>query len=306
MGANTVDIKKLRAFYLVAKHGSLRSAATRLLLSTSAISIQINQLERELGVKLFRRVGRKLALEPTGKTFLEHVHSILKAVDDAIASVSKTKPLKRRISIAVGPDLTRIFSSAIGKFMKNHPDVEIGLQLKHSQDSLARILEGELDMVVGYFGAIPKDLVKQTLMKSGFSMSYAASHPLARLKSPTLHDMAQYPLIALRQQTNMGQRIMRAFAEAGVEPANYLEVGNCQSSQELAAQGIGVAVAHTTCLDGYKASEMRSIDASEYLGKVDIAVAHRKAGTFSALHQELVDEMAELARADRRRLQHAH
>ena len=305
MGSNTVDLKKLRAFYLVAKHGNLRNAATRLLLSTSAISIQITQLERELGVKLFRRAGRKLILEPAGKTFLEHVHSVLKAVDDAIASVSKTKAPKQRISIAVGPDLTRIFSSAIGKFMKGHPDVEIALQLKHSQESLARILDGEIDMVVGYFGTIPKDLVKKTLMKSGFSMSYTTSHPLAKIKSPTIRDMAQYPLIALRQQTNMGQRIMRAFGEAGVEPANYLEVGNCQSSQELAAQSIGVAVAHTTCLDGYKSSEMRSIDATQFLGKVDIAVAHHKAGRFSALHQELVDEMAALAKVDHKRLHHA-
>jgi DNA-binding transcriptional LysR family regulator len=306
MSGSNVDIKKLRAFYLVATHGSLRSAATRLLLSTSAISIQINQLEKELGVKLFRRVGRKLVLEPSGKTFLEHVQSVLKAVDDAVASISKVKMPKRRISIAVGPDLTRIFSAAIGKFMKKHPDVEIALQLKHSQESLARILDGEIDMVVGYFGSIPKDLVKQTLMKSGFSMSYAATHPLARLKSPTLRDIAQYPLIALRQQTNMGQRIMRALADVGLEPANYLEVGNCQSSQDLAAQGIGVAIAHTTCLDGYKASELRSIDASEYFGKVDIAVAHRKSATFSELHQELVDEMANLAKVDCKRLQLAH
>ncbi|HEY4134573.1 MAG TPA: LysR family transcriptional regulator [Alphaproteobacteria bacterium] len=295
MLSNTVDLKKLRAFHLVAKHGDLGSAATRLLLSTSAISIQITQLEKELGVKLFRRAGRKLVLEPAGKVFLDHVTGILKAVDDAIASVSTSKMPKRHISIAIGPDLTRIFSGAIGKFIKLYPDVEISLQLKTSRESLVRILDGEIDMVVGYFGSLPKNLVKKTLMKSGFSMSFAPSHPLAKIKSPSLAEIAQYPLIALRQQTSMGQRIMNAFSEAGVAPVNYLEVGNCQSSQDLAAQGIGVAIAHTTCLHGYKTSEMRSIDISHYLGKVDVAVVYRKSQELSPLHQELADEMARLA-----------
>jgi len=292
MLTSAVDLKKLRAFSLVAKHGNLRDAATRLLLSTSAISIQINQLEKQLGVKLFDRVGRKLVLLPAGQVFLDHVPQVFNAVDVAVASIAKTKAPKNRISIAVGPDLTRIFSAAIGKFMRNHPDVEIALQLKHSQESLARILDGEIDMVVGYFGKLPKELVKRTFMKSGFTMSFAASHPLAKIKSPSLRDVAAYPVIALRQQTNMGQRILRAFSEAGVEPANYLEVGNCQSSQELAVQCIGVAVAHTTCLVGYQPSEMRSIDATKFLGKVDVAVVHHKSRAISSLHQELLDEMA--------------
>ena len=299
MVSSTIDLKRLRAFSLVAKHGNLRDAASRLLLSTSAISIQINQLEKQLGVKLFDRVGRKLVLLPAGQTFLDHVPAVFDAVDDAVASIAKTKAAKNRISIAVGPDLTRIFATAIGKFMRNHPDVEIALQLKHAQESLARILDGEIDMVVGYFGKLPKELVKRTFMKSGFTMSFAASHPLARMKAPTLRDMAAYPVIALRQQTNLGQRIIRAFSEAGVEPANYLEVGNCQSAQELAVQCIGVAFAHSSCLEGYQSSDMRSIDATQFLGKVDVAVVHHRSRALSSLHQELLDEMAlDLARSN--------
>ena len=67
-------------------------SAGRLLLSTSAISIQITQLEKELGVKPFDRVGRKLVLEPTGQIFLERVHTVLEAVDDAVASDSMRTP----------------------------------------------------------------------------------------------------------------------------------------------------------------------------------------------------------------------
>ena len=305
MLSSAIDLKKLRAFYLVAKHGNLRNAAARLLLSTSAVSIQINQLENELGVKLFGRIGRKLVLEPHSQTFFEHVHDILRSVEDAVESVSNTKTSRKRISLAVGTDLTRYFAPAIGTFMKQHPEVDIALQLKHSPESLARILEGELDMVVGYFSKIPKEVTKQTLMKSGFSMSFATSHPIAKIKSPTIRDMAGSHIISLRQQTDIGQRVCRAFDEAGVEPANYLEVGNCQSSHELAAQGIGIAVSHTTCMTGYVSSTMRSIDATAFLGKVDIAVVHRKSTTLSPLHMELLNLMAsvstDLSRAAQKR-----
>jgi len=291
MVSSAVDLKKLRAFYLVAKHGSLRNAAARLLLSTSAISIQIKLLEQALGVKLFDRVGRKLVLEPSGQIFLEHVQTVLEAVDDAVASVSKIKAPRKRISLAVGTDLTRFFSAGIARFMKAHPDIDIALRLKHSPETLARILDGEIDMGIGYFGKLPKDLSKRALMKSGFSMAYASSHPLAKIKTPTLAEIAQYHLIALRLDTDMGHRIIGALADAGIEPPSILEVDNCQSSHELAMQGIGIAVAHTTCLDGHLSPEMRRIDARRFLGEVDIAVVHRKSRALSSLHRELLKEM---------------
>lgn len=291
MDSNGIDLKKFRAFYLVAKHGSLRDAAARLLLSTSAISIQITQLEKALGVKLFDRVGRNLVLGPYGQVFLEHVKTVLEAVDDAVASVSKIKSPQQSISLAVGPDLTRFFSAGIAKFMKTHPDTKFALRLKHSPETLARILDGEIDMGIGYFAKLPKDLSKRALMKSGFSMTYASSHPLAKIKMPTLADIAQYHLIALRLDTDMGHRIIRAFSDAGIEPPSIIEVDNCQSSHELARQGIGIAVAHTTCLDGYPSPKMRRIDASGFLGEVDIAVVHRKSRALSSLHRELLDEM---------------
>ena len=305
MASNSVDLKKLRAFYLVAKHGSLRAAAARLLLSTSAISIQITQLEKGLGVKLFDRVGRKLVLEPSGKIFLEHAQTVLDAVDDAVASVSKIKTPRKRISLAVGTDLTRFFSPGIAKFMKAHPDIDIALRLKHSPETLARILDGEIDMGIGYFGKLPKDLSKRALMKSGFSMSYASSHPLADIKTPSFADIAQYHLIGLRLETDMGHRIIQAFSDAGIEPPSILEVDNCQSSHELARQGIGVAVTHTTCLDGYPSPKMCRIDVSRFLGEVDIAVVHRKSRALSSLHRELLKEMTSASEgipASRRRI----
>lgn len=291
MNPNGIDLKKLRAFYLVAKYGNLRNAAARLLLSTSAISIQITQLEKELGVKLFDRVGRKLVLEPSGKVFLGHVQKILDAVDDAVSSISSASGQRKRISLAVGTDLTRFFSPAIAHFMKAHPEIDIALRLKHSRETLAHILDGEIDMGIGYFGKLPRDLRKRPLMKSGFSITFASTHPLASVKAPTLADIAKYHLIALRLDTDMGFRIVRAFSDAGFDPPNILEVGNCQSSHELARQGIGLAVAHTTCLRGYPSPDMRKIDATPFLGKVDIAVVHRKSRALSSLHQELLASM---------------
>jgi DNA-binding transcriptional LysR family regulator len=295
MLARTLDLKKLRAFYLVAKHGSLRNAAAQMLLSISAVSLQIKQLEEELGVKLFGRVGRKLILLPTGHTFLQHVKTVFDAVDTAVASVSTVAVPKKRIAIAVGTDLTRFFAPAIGRFLRTHPNVEIALQLKHSPESLARILEDQLDMAIGYFSKVPKDLEKRTFMKSGFSMSFATNHPLAKIRNPSIEDIAPYPVISLRKETDIGRRILRAFNDRGLEPVNFLEVGNCQSSQDLAAQDIGVAFAHTTCLSGYKASEMRNIDATRILGQVDVAVVMKKSRPLSALQQALLDEMASVS-----------
>jgi DNA-binding transcriptional LysR family regulator len=288
---SNIDLKKLRAFQMVARHGRLQSAAARLHVTMSAVSIQIKTLESGLGVQLLHRVGRRLVLTPSGEVFLKEVEAILDRVDRAIKLIRDSIPTGVSISIAIGTDLTRYFSTAIARFVKRHPEVGLSLRLRHSPDTVARLLEEEIDMVVGHFGALPAGIVRRPLLQTGFSVVYPPNSPLVSVRRPSLRDIGNHCLILPRQQSDMGQRIMRVFAEAGITPKSVIEAGNCQSSRELAEQGIGVAIVHSACLNKHQSSRLRKSDVSRFFGHVNIVIAYRKSLKLTTAHQELLREL---------------
>lgn len=272
-----IDLKRLRAFLLVAKNGSLRHAAGALRVSVPAVSIQIRRLEEELGVQLFEHVGRRLVLTPTGQMFRTEVETALEAFNHAIESVSPAASKSGRIALAMNNDLARRYAAEITRFMKDHPAVDLSLRMRGSRGALAMVVDGDADIGIGYFGDVPTEIAKRLLGKSGFALVCGATHPLARKRRPTLADVAAHRIVTLPAQTSMGRRIARAFAAAGVSPVGMVEVGNCETAREFAGKGIGVAIVHSACLGERWPKGLARIDLGPSLGSVDIAVIHRAA-----------------------------
>lgn len=288
-----IDLKRLRTFVLVAKNGSLRHAAAELRVSIPAVSIQIRQLEEELGVELFQRLGRRLVLTATGQVFLTEAELALEAVNHAIESVSLAAPRSGRISLAMNNDLARYFSAEITRFMKGYPTVDLSLRVRGSLGTLGMVVDGDVDIGVGYFGEVPAEITKRVVGKSGFSLVCNARHPLAKRRHPTLEEIGAHRLITLPTPTNMGRRIARTFSAAGVSPMGVIEAGNCQTSRELAEKGIGVAIIHTACLGDKRPKSLSRIDVSALFGTVDIAVIHRASRRLSRSHLDFLATIGE-------------
>jgi LysR family transcriptional activator of glutamate synthase operon len=289
--ATNIDLKRLRTFLLVAKNGSLRHAATALRISVPAVSIQISQLERELGVSLFQRIGRRLVLTPTGQTFVTEAEAAIDAVDRAIESVSSRAAASARIALAMNNDLARHFSTEITRFMKRNPAMGLSLRMRGSLGTLRMVLDGEVDIGVGYFGEAPPGIARKVLGKSGFSLVCNARHPLAAIRKPSLDDIAKYRIITLPTPTNMGRRIAGVFSAANVAPMGVIEAGNCHTSREFAEKGLGVAIIHTACLGATWPKTLVRIDLSSLFGTVDIAAIHRASRRLS---RPLADFLAAL------------
>ena len=288
-----VDIKRLRAFLIVAKNGSLRHAAAQLHISIPAISIQIRKLEQELGVALFERLGRKLVLTPTGQMFRTEAETALEAFNRAIESVSPAASKSGRISLAMNNDLARYYSGQITKFMKSHPAVDISLRVRGSLGTLGMVVDGDVDIGIGYFGDVPPEIAKRVLGKSGFSLVCNSRHPLAKKRRPTLQEIAAYRIITLPTPTNMGRRIARTFSDAGVNPVGVVEAGNCETSREFAEKGIGVAIIHTACLGSRWPKSLARVDLGGLFGSVDIAVIHRASRRLSRPHVDFLGSIGE-------------
>lgn len=286
-----IDFKRLRAFQMIERHGGLRGAAEALRLTTSAVSIQIKQLEEELGVVLFDRSNKKFSLTETGAVFLRDVERILADVDQAITSLADLKKPRTRIALGIGFDLTGYFAAQLAHFMKQHELVDLSLRLRPTRDILRYMLDGEIDLGVGHFEDLPKQIVRQPLVNSGFFALCLASHPFAKLKTPTVPDLARQVIVLPRQDNHMGRQILRSLDEHGVKPANLIEAGSCQSSYNLAKEGIGIAIIHTTCLGSQHSRALRIFDMTKHFGQSQIVVAYPKSLKLKRSHEDLISAL---------------
>lgn len=286
---SSLDLKKLRAFQFVARHQNLRHAASALHLSVPAISIQMRALEQELKVKLLDRVGNKMVVTPAGEAFSRKVDKILLAVDEAVESVSQEPSRPVPLSLAIGTDLAKHFSDRIAQFIRQHPNVEFVLRIRRSQETLALVQDGTVDLGIGYFEKVPRDLAKRPFRKSGFALAYPADHPLHQIRNPAPREVAQHRLIILQRESDMGKRLWHSFAKAGSEPMSVIESGNCHLSLEFAAKKIGVALVHNACLTQWAPKSLQTVDFSRCLGKVDIAGIWRRSHALSRHHLALLD-----------------
>ena len=291
MDPDTLDLKKLRAFRLVARHGNLRLAAARLNITVPAISFQIRRLEEDLGVKLFQRLPNKLILTRAGETFVRETEAIFDRIGKAVANLTAQTSPKGRVSLSIGNDLAWYFAPRIGNFIKRYPGIELRMQIYKASEAIAALGKGDLDVGIGIFPAIPKTLVHEVVAESPLSLACPPNHPLLRLQPPRLEDIARYKLLVLPRHTHTRHVIDRAFAGAKVETRSFIEAGNCQTARAFVEQGIGIAIIHSLCMEHGPSNRLRRIDLGQNFEAIEIAAVYRKGSDSVPVLRQLMDEL---------------
>jgi DNA-binding transcriptional LysR family regulator len=123
MNIDQIDLRKLRAYQLVAQLGNLRSAAARLHQTAPAVSSKIRLLEAELGMQLLDRLPNRLRLSKGGQKFLPEVQAVVERMERALNVLTDSSDLSGRISVSVGSDCSWYIAPRISGFLKRHPDV---------------------------------------------------------------------------------------------------------------------------------------------------------------------------------------
>src|SRR5512139_959125 len=170
-----VSLRQLRIFATVARHLSFARAAEELHLTPPAVSMQIRDLEEALGVPLFDRSGRRVALTTGGEYFLLHARRVLGSLKDAEDTLARLKGVRAgRIAFGIVSTAKFFVPRLIAGFLRDHPGVEIALA-ESNRDGLVELLHrNEVDLAV--MGSPPKEIDTR-------SEPFAA-HPLGIIASP--------------------------------------------------------------------------------------------------------------------------
>ncbi len=240
-----MDLRHLRYFVAVAKEGHVTRAAERLGIQQPPLSQRIRELERELGVQLFRRESRGVALTAAGRTLFADACAILAQVEHAREATLRTARGEQG-RITVGFTSSTPFHPFVPRFREAHPLVFLTLE-EGGTTELIEALRGErIDAAfIRTPIADPAGLAIDALLEEGMVVALPAAHALASgTQALALRRLTAETFIVYRRPSGPGlyDAILAACHAAGFSPRIGQEAPRIVATLNLVAAGLGVSI----------------------------------------------------------------
>lgn len=246
-----IDLHRLRVFYEAALAGSFTRAAERLLVSQPAVSQQIRQLERELGLTLFQRLGRQVQLTEAGARLRDYTERIFGLVGEAERSLLELRDLGAgtlRVGAGTTPGIY-VLPAYLGRFKAAHPGVEVRLEVAGSDSVLRRLLAHGVELAVLGRPADHPAVMEEPILEDELRLVVPADHQLAGRGAVAVEELRGMQLIAREPGSATRQLAERALAISGVEAEVVMELGSTDAIKQAVAHGLGVALISRFAVD---------------------------------------------------------
>jgi DNA-binding transcriptional LysR family regulator len=235
---------QLRAFEAVTRTGSFTKAAERLRVTIPAVSLQVRQLEREHGVTLFERLGRRVRLTPAGEMLRQYADRIFTLAHDAERALESTGDFRgTRLRLAATPTAAGYYLAPFWKHLRRrYPGLQLEVSVHNTRTVRQRLLALEDDL--GMLGGGPEDgaLIVRPFARDTMVAIVSREHPWAKRKAVTLKALGREPLI-LREPGSAGRELVeRALRTAGIEPHAVMEMTSTEAIKQAVEANGGVAV----------------------------------------------------------------
>jgi DNA-binding transcriptional LysR family regulator len=242
-----MELRHLRYFVAVGEEQHYGRAARRLSVAQPALSRQIQDLEEELGFKLFERLPRGVKLSTAGKLFLEDARRILREVSEATVRadrVARGRSGTLRIGFAENASWRGVVPDSFRRYREQQPDVELQLQPAASLAQFDAIRSGRLD--AGFVNFMPKadpDLDQLPVAVNRVELATPKRHPLTKLKTLRLRDLTDVPFVWFprRDSPAFYDRLMHECYRGGLKSPRIVQEGlNEATILSLVSTGLGV------------------------------------------------------------------
>jgi len=273
-----MDSRSLKHFVNLAQCLHFGRASEASHVSPSALSRSIQRLENELGVKLFERNNRRVALTHAGERFVEYAREALDAWE-GIRTTLMEESGELRGELGLYCSVTASYSflfDILARFRNAHPHIELKLHTGDPEDAIARVLAGDEDMAIG---ARP-DQMQAALAFKPFATSplvfivgrAAEFGPAVAAARPDPVSWAECPMI-LSERGLARQRVDRWFRSLGVQPRIYAQVAGNEAIVSMVSLGFGVGVVPRIVLDNSPlADSVRILDIEPALEPYEVGL----------------------------------
>ncbi len=284
-------LKPLRAFCQTVRLGSVSRAAEALFVSQPAISQQLQALERELGVGLFERSGRRLIPSREGQVLFEMAQPLVEDLDGLEARFrDKVSGLDAgELNIAANSStILYLLPRIIERFRQVHPDVRLTLHNAISADGTDLLREDAADLAVGSMTDVPADLSYAPAYRFEQMLIIPRDHPLASGEL-SLEAISRCPLVLPPKRQITYRLVDQVFQRHRLPYTVALEVGGWEVIKQYVAMGMGISIVPALCLNDADPGKLVARSMREWFPERSYGVIVRRGKALSAQARAFVD-----------------
>ena len=241
-----MELRQLEYFQMASRLRNITRAAKRLRVSQPNITVAIKKLEAELGIQLFDRSQKQLALTPEGAVFLSRVDTALRCLNDALIEVNDFKQLQKGvIKIGIPPMMGAIlFPKIFSGFQTLHPGLDVMLFEEGSIVIREKLDQDELDFGIVITSNASSSLNILPMTRSQLVACVPASSELAKKDKISNADIADSNLIVMKEGSYLRQIVQERLRSINITPNIILESGQITTIKGLVSHGfISMSVA---------------------------------------------------------------
>jgi LysR family transcriptional regulator, low CO2-responsive transcriptional regulator len=287
-----MEIRQLKAFLAIAEARTFTAGARRVNVTQAAISMQIRQLEDEVGLQLFTRTPRRVILTEAGECLLERARKILREHDTAIEEIAELGGVeygRLRIGSASAEFTTHQLPVILRSVRASYPKSDLSVTSGTSATLVEKIMHGEIDIAFVSLPVENSSITTDTLFSDEIVAIAHPEHQNARERFVSAAALAGEPLILGERGGNTRRMIDDFFNAANVRPNITMELSRQEAVNQMVEHGLGVGTAGAKTI----ANEIREgrlvrwlIEGAEI--KWELGLARLRGGYFSPIAKEFV------------------
>lgn len=300
-----MELRHLRYFVAAAEELHFTRAARRLGIAQPPLTQQIKALETEIGVRLFDRSARGVALTDAGTAFLEDARTILAEVNQAVMrSRQAASGLIGRLGIGFTESASfhNIVTASLRSYRQGYGAVELFLEEARSTDLTLALRQGKIDVAfVRPPIRLEDDIVLEVLVTEPMVVAVPIGHALSRRRTLRLTDLRDEKFILYPRRTSAGltDRVIAACEAAGFTPMIAQSAPQIASSINLVAASLGVSIV-PACMHRSRPEAVRYIDIEDRPPQAQLGLAYRAAERSAVALRFIEIARAEAAQASSR------
>lgn len=273
-----ITMRQLQVFEAVARMESFTRAAEELHLSQPAVSMQVSQLERQVGLPLFEQMGKRIFLTGAGNEMRHYARQILGLVAEATKVVDDMKGLRHGIlDISVATTANDFAARLIAAFSGAHVELQYRLDVTNRETLLRQLEANEKDLVI--MGRPPQgsDLEATPFMENPLVVIAAPGHSLGTLKQIPLSRLVAETFVLRERASGTRTAIERFFSAQGIGLTSSMEMTSNEAIKQAVRAGLGLGIVslHTVPLE-LETGRLRVLDVQDFPILRHWYVVHRR------------------------------
>lgn len=236
-------LRQLQVFEKVASHLNYSRAAEELFLSQPAVSMQIKQLEGNIGLSLFEQMGKKIYLTEAGRELFHYARSIAQQLAEMEAVFDEMKGLGQgKLTLSVVNTANYFTPQLLARFCRRYPGINVNLQVANRDAVLKQLTDNSTDLAI--MGQPPDgmDVRAESFLDNPLVVIAAPGHPLAGLKRVKFARLATETFLSREPGSGTRSAMERIFAEHHIQPHISMEMQTNEAIKQAVQAGMGLGI----------------------------------------------------------------